>query len=170
MPILDAVPRPRASPHPSATTCGGRECSLVRDLFTLHHLMMRTADRLSAPAGLTASRWLLLAGIAHGEGSRSVSGLAESALLSVQATSRMLAAMAKEGLIARARGRGRSLSIRLTPRGRRVFDKTGALAERFERSFFRGVARGRIEDLRRDCGLLTENLRVLETELCEESR
>jgi DNA-binding MarR family transcriptional regulator len=132
--------------------------------------MMRTADRLSSPVGLTASRWLLLAGIACGGGARSGRDLAESALLSVQATRRMLAAMESEGLIARSPGRGRSLSIRLTPRGRRVFDKTGALAERFEKSFFRGLPRGRIEDLRRDCARLTTNLRSLETELCKECR
>jgi DNA-binding MarR family transcriptional regulator len=132
--------------------------------------MMRTADRLSNPVGLTASRWLLLAGIAHAEGEKSVSELADAALLSVQATSRMLAAMECEGLIARSPGRGRSLSIRLTPRGQRVFDKTGALAERFEKSFFRGLPRGRIEDLRRDCARLTTNLRSLETELCKECR
>ena len=158
------APPARRDPEP----CHGRECSLVRDLFMLHHLMMRTADRLSAPAGLTSSRWLLLAAIAMREGPRSVSDLAESALLSVQATSRMLAAMEAEGLVRRAPGRGRSLSIRLTPRGRRVFDRTGALAERFEAAFFRGLSRPRIGALRDDCARLTENLRGLETELCGE--
>lgn len=157
--------RGRASPAPGC----GRECSLVRDLFTVHHLMMRCGDRLAGSIGLTSSRWLLICAIARGGGRRSVRELSEDALLSVQNTSRMLGSLERAGLIRRAAPpEGRAQSIRLTARGERVVDQTVDLAERFERSFLRDFTEPEIERMRSACARLTENLRVLESELGEE--
>ncbi len=152
----------------------GREACLVRRVFVLHHLIMRVGDRLSAEIGLTSSRWLLLCAIGESEArgeSPTVSALSESALLSAQAVSRMLAAMEGEGLVTRSTrpGHGRAVFVSLTGIGRAALEATESLAERFEAGMLCGLNEdevGRIED---DLARLIENVTRFEQELhqCE---
>ena len=157
-----------AAPATHAAECGhGKECGLVRLLFTINTLMMRTGDRLARPVGLTSSRWLLLCAVGRAEAPRSVGDLSGDALLSVQATSRMLASMEAEGLVTRfaRRGAGRAVFVRLTAKGRRALEKTELLAERFELSFLKGFAPVELARLGGDLARLIENLQAFEAEL-----
>jgi DNA-binding MarR family transcriptional regulator len=150
--------------------CAGREACLVRQIFTLHHLMTRVGDRLSGSVGLTASRWLLLCAIGDGE-PVTVGELSERASLSVQAVSRMLAVMEGEGLVRRwsRPGSGRSVYVSLTGSGVAALGATGALAERFEAGFLRGLSEADVAELGGRIAVLIENLGVFEQELmpCE---
>lgn len=152
----------------------GREACLVRRVFVLHHLIMRVGDRLSAEIGLTSSRWLLLCGIGEAEAageSPTVTGLSETALLSAQAVSRMLAAMEGEGLLTRSTrpGHGRTVFVALTEVGRAALEATEELAERFEAGMLRGVSESEVRRIEDDLAKLIENVVGFEQELqqCE---
>lgn len=152
----------------------GREACLVRNVFVLHNMIMRVGDRLSAEIGLTSSRWLLLCAIGEAEAageSPTVSALSESALLSAQAVSRMLAAMEGEGLLTRSTrpGLGRAVFVSLTEVGRAALEATEELAERFEAGMLRGVTDDEVGRIEGDLARLIENVNGFEQELnqCE---
>lgn len=140
----------------------------------LHHLITRVGDRLSAEIGLTSSRWLLLCAIGEAEsagGAPTVGGLSDSALLSPQAVSRMLAAMEGEGLVTRTTraGHGRAVFVSLTGIGRVALEATEALAERFEAGMLGGLSEDEVRRIESDLGRLIENVTGFEQELhqCE---
>ncbi|MEL6497333.1 MAG: MarR family transcriptional regulator [Planctomycetota bacterium] len=152
----------------------GREACLVRNVFVLHNMIMRVGDRLSAEIGLTSSRWLLLCAIGEAEAageSPTVSALSESALLSAQAVSRMLAAMEGEGLLARSSrpGHGRAVFVSLTEVGRAALEATEELAERFEAGMLRGMSGGEVSRIEGDLARLIDNVNGFEQEMnrCE---
>lgn len=126
--------------------------TLLRQIYTAHHLMMRLCDRLAGPAGLTGSRWLLLHVIDHHAEPPTVSRLAEMMLLSVQNVSRMLSAMEGEGLVQRVtrRGRGRAVFVSITPAGRRALERAEHLEHGLEaavRADMGEAERRRLEDM-----------------------
>lgn len=90
-------------------------------------MLMRTADRLVAPHGLTSARWLLLAAIDRYEQDAppTLSEVSADALLSLQNVSRMVAALEADGLVERFAqpGKGRATFVRLTDAGRCARDK-----------------------------------------------
>lgn len=145
-------------------------------MFMLHHLIVRTGDRLSAEVGLTSSRWLLLCAIGEAEAEAAAGGesptvgeLSERASLSVQGVSRMLGAMEGEGLVSRSTrpGRGRAVFVSLTESGRAALEATEALAERFEAGFLRGIDGGEVASLEAWFARLISNVAALEEELIE---
>lgn len=139
----------------------------MRSVCTLHHLIMRVGDRMASGIGLTASRWLLLCAIGSSEDEPTVGVLSERAFLSVQAVSRMLAAMEDEGLVERVRrpGHGRSVFIKLTEAGQSALRATEPLAERFEAGLLRGVALAEVDEAERLLGRLAANVSALEEEI-----
>ncbi len=137
-------------------------------------MIMRIGDRLSAEIGLTASRWLLLCAVGEAEaagGSPTVSELSDSALLSAQAVSRMLAAMEGEGLLTRSTraGHGRAVFVSLTEVGRAALEATEELADRFEAGMLRGVGPEEVARIESDLARLIGNVNGFEQELnqCE---
>lgn len=174
------MPRSTGSPAQSTPACAethacaGEESALVRRLFTVNNMMMRLGDRLTAPIGLTSSRWLLLCALGRVEEPPTVRQLSEDALLSAQNVSRMLAAMEDEGLVERRTqpGSGRSLFVHLTDQGRTALEQTRELAKVFEQFFLDGINPEEVE--RTECTLqsLIDNLERFETKLeqSEESR
>jgi len=143
---------------------------LVHELFRIHHLMMRIGDRLTAPIGLTASRWMLVCALAD-LGEPTVSQLSEEALLSPQAVSRMLAAMESEGLVERGRSPddARVVTVRFTEAGQAAHRATVELAERFRGPFLEGVSDDEVAQITSALDHLTENLVRFEQRLIAEA-
>ena len=147
----------------------GREACLVRSVFTLHHLITRVADRMASGIGLTSSRWLLLCTIGSCEHEPTVGELSERASLSVQAVSRMLAAMEAEGLVIRSSrpGKGRAVFVSLTEAGLSALAATVPLAERFEAGLLRGLSSEDHAEADRLLGALIVNVLALEEEVSQ---
>lgn len=169
------VTRSQPAPNSDAEIPTGREACLVRQVFTLHHLIVRVGDRLSSEIGLTSSRWLLLCAIGEAEAggaSPTVGELSERASLSVQAVSRMLGAMEGEGLVSRSTrpGRGRAVFVSLTEAGRAALEATAELAERFEAGFLARIDEGEVASLEAWFSRLIANVSALDEELmaCDE--
>ncbi|MCA9281416.1 MAG: MarR family transcriptional regulator [Phycisphaeraceae bacterium] len=125
---------PRQSPNapPACTPAdASRHCTdpIVSRICAIHHTLMRVADRVLDPVGLTASRLMLLKRIEHAEHRPTVSWLSEQLSLSTQAVSRMVAALEDDGLVARLTraGSGRSVFVELTSRGRASLDRASAV-------------------------------------------
>lgn len=129
--------------------------------------MMRVGDRLAAPIGLTSARWLLLCAIGRDTEEPTVGSLSEEAMLSTQNVSRMLASMEDDGLVERFSkpGAGRSVFVRLTPRGQDSLNQTDALAEQFEQFFLRSMPEDRTQQLEADLDQLINNLTDMETQI-----
>ncbi len=163
-------------PHTEIQPCTTDACCervpLVFQLFQLHHLMMRIGDRLTAPLGLTSSRWILLGTIADLDEPPGIGKLSEHAMLSPQAVSRMVTTMEGEGLVERVRANhdARAVLVRLTPAGRAAAERTHQLTERFRGPFLAGCDDARIARIAADLEHLTENLARFERELAEEAR
>lgn len=147
------------------TGCPNGECGLVRPLAVLHHTMMRLADRLAAPIGLTGARWLLLSAVARAGEPCTAGQLSDEALMSVQNVSRMLAALESEGFVRRFQrpGHGRAVFAELTPKGSRAIQRTQSMADRFRRHFHAGLVPA-------DVGRIESYLQRLLRNLCEFER
>jgi DNA-binding MarR family transcriptional regulator len=153
---------------PNTTTCDCEtDAPLVHALFTIHHLMMRVGDRLTAPHGLTASRWMLLCALDRRGDSATVSDLAEEQMMSVQAISRMLVTMVDEGLVVKQNrtGFGRTAFVSLTPRGRESVSVLRRLGEGFTERFLEGFTEPGITRMQADLGRLIDNLQRFENDL-----
>lgn len=89
-------------------------------LCALNHTLMRIADRVLLPVGLTASRLMLLKRAEAATDEPTISWLSEQLSLSVQAISRMVAALEEDGLVVRRTraGAGRCVFVALTKNGR----------------------------------------------------
>jgi len=150
----------------------GQECPLVRQIFIISNVMMRLGDKLSAPIGLTSSRWLLLCAIGRIGEEASVKALSADAMLSAQNVSRMLASMEEEGLVERFTrpGHGRMVFVRLTSDGAETLEKTHELAKRFEERFLKGVSGESAEALSAELQRLLDNLESFEAELEREQQ
>jgi DNA-binding MarR family transcriptional regulator len=118
------------------------DAPFCREVFIVHNLMMRCAERYVADLGLTASRWLLLGVIQESEEPLTLTELSQDALLSVQNVSRMVAAVEADGLVHRfsREGHGRAVFVRLTERGRQVVELACARGERFCEHFLEHVS------------------------------
>lgn len=166
-----STPPQQAKTDPSAgSSCdpGSRECPLVRQIFTLNNIIMRIGDRMSAPIGLTSSRWMLLCLIERaGDSGATASGLSAEGNLSVQNVSRMLAAMESEGLLTRDRipGEGRTVYVRLTERGEAAAAATKGLAERFRAELFRDIPERDLDALAAGLDRLISNTERFERQL-----
>jgi len=153
---------------PNNTTCDCEtDAPLVHALFTIHHLMMRVGDRLTAPHGLTASRWMLLCALDRRGDSATVSDLAEEQMMSVQAISRMLVTMVDEGLVTKQNraGCGRTAFVSLTGRGHEAVSVLRQLGESFSTRFLEGLEGEGTARVQADLGRLIDNLQRYENEL-----
>ncbi len=168
--MADAITTSDATAQ-DADNCG-QECPLVRQIFTISNVMMRLGDKLSAPIGLTSSRWLLLCAIGRFGDEASVKALSADAMLSAQNVSRMLASMEEEGLVERFTrpGHGRMVFVRFTEQGRETLEKTRELAERFEKRFLKGVSGESAQALSGELSRLLENLETFEADLEREQQ
>ena len=164
---IPRVTRAQAQPVDAAAPNPDREpVPLVRELFRVHHLMMRVGDRLTAGIGLTASRWMLVCALEE-LGETTVGQLSERAMLSPQAVSRMLASMDAEGLVERGRhpDDARVVTVALTQAGLSAHRATLDLAERFRGPFLDGLTAKDAERITEDLDRLTENLARFEQRL-----
>ncbi|MEC9373237.1 MAG: MarR family transcriptional regulator, partial [Planctomycetota bacterium] len=143
---------------------------LILGFFVIHNMAMRLGDRLTAPIGLTSSRWMLLCAIGDTDEPRTITELSDDAMISVQNVSRMVAAMEREGLVRRfsKKGAGRALFVRLTPEGERAMEATRALGDRFHSEMLEGVSDEEVESLRSMLGRLIGNLERFESTLAAE--
>ena len=134
-------------------------------------MMMRTADKLAEPLGLTASRWMLLCTIGKAaEAPRSIAELSDDIRLSPQNISRMATVMEEEGLLERKRPAtgGRQVLLTLTERGQSVLEATHDLADRFNEHLMRGIDDEHILRVIGDLRVLIDNVAVLETVMAED--
>ncbi len=147
--------------------CEKYESPVIRNLFRLHHMMMRVGDRMAAPHGLTGSRWMMLCALGRSDEPRTIAELSEETLLSPQNISRMAASMAEDGLVDRfhQRGAGRSTFVCLTEAGWRAYAVTRELAEAFLGPFLDGFNTSDVERLDGDIRRLIENTHRLEQAL-----
>ncbi|HBS28445.1 MAG TPA: hypothetical protein DEB06_03110 [Phycisphaerales bacterium] len=144
-----------------------KNAPLAQRVFILHNLIMRTADRLVEPHGLTSSRWLLLGALEQFESPPTLSELSGNALLSLQNVSRMVASLEADGLVERytLAGRGRSVFVRLTARGVRTLEEAESAAVVFARGLLAGLDAPTVDDTERRLERLITNLEGLERRL-----
>jgi DNA-binding MarR family transcriptional regulator len=168
----------------ASPACGGEgpgacpdcvhDLPLIIRFFIIHNTTMRIADRLTAPLGMTSSRWLMLCAINRREedegGPPRISDLSADAMLSAQNVSRMVAAMEDEGLVERfsVPGGGRATYVRLTARGKDVIAQCDRLGERFDERFLARLSAGDVELLKNKLDLLIENLAGYEQDLARQ--
>ncbi len=148
-----------------------REAPLAQRVFIVHNQIMRVSDRLVAGMGLTSSRWLLLGALERYETPPSLSELSQNGLLTLQNVSRMVAAMEAEGLVERfsTPGKGRSVFVRMTGRGRDLLEKAAGAARRFAAGFLHGLGEEEVNQCEGLLEHLIGNLERFEKKLCEES-
>ncbi len=148
-----------------------REAPLAQRVFILHNQIMRISDRLAAPLGLTSSRWLLLGALEKYDAPPTLSELSQNGLLTLQNVSRMVAALEREGFVERFTqlGRGRSVFVRILPKGLEMLEAAEAAARRFAVGFLQGMACERVDEGERLLETLIGNLESFERELNEES-
>jgi MarR family transcriptional regulator, organic hydroperoxide resistance regulator len=137
---------------------------MARRLLTAANLLASCADRIAQPAGLTSSRWLLLAELARYSDPPTIGTLSHHLHQSTQNVSRMLSSMQDEGLVERytQTGWGRAVFVRCTQQGIDALRKTQELARELEHSFLRGFNEPRIETMCRELESLIENLSTLD--------
>jgi DNA-binding MarR family transcriptional regulator len=118
-----------------------KDAPLAREVFVLHNLMMRVADRLVMDLGLTGSRWQLLGALEAYPEAPSLTELTSDGLLTLQNVSRMVAAMEEDGLLERFQrpGGGRTVYVRVTAKGERVREEACARGKRFSAAFLEGM-------------------------------
>jgi len=135
----------------------------------IHNMAMRIGDRLTAPIGLTSSRWMLLCGLSDRDEAPTIAELSDDAMISVQNVSRMLLAMEDEGLVQRYSrpGSGRTLFVRLTDRGAEAVEATRALGDQFHEHFLAGLSESDSATLASTLDNLISNLERFEHELGE---
>lgn len=177
MTTLDSTTGSRNPGGPSACTAEGdprrwKNAPLTQRLFIIHNLMMRIGDRLVADLGLTSSRWLLLGAVEQFEQPPTLSELSNSALLSLQNVSRMVASMEADGLVRRITvpGCGRSTFVTLTDRGREVHQRAEDAARVFAAGFLEGFSESEIEETERRLERLLNNLEALESAVDQPNR
>lgn len=148
-----------------------REAPLAQRVFILHNQIMRVGDRLVAHLGLTSSRWLLLGALEKYDNPPSLSELSRHGLLTLQNVSRMVAAMEGEGMVERFSqpGRGRSVFVRILPRGLELLEQAEAAARRFAGGLLSGMPAAQVGAGEQLLEALIGNLEVFERELDEES-
>lgn len=148
-----------------------REAPLAQRLFIVHNQIMRVSDRLVAGMGLTSSRWLLLGALERYNSPPSLSELSQNGLLTLQNVSRMVAAMEAEGLVERfsTPGRGRSVFVRMTGRGRDLLERAEGAARRFSAGFLADIQEEEVDHCEGLLERLIGNLERFEHELCKES-
>jgi len=132
----------KPSPKPcSADPVRWEDAPLTREVFVLHNLMMRVADRLIVDLGLTGSRWLLLGALEGYSEAPSLTELTSDGLLTLQNVSRMVAAMEQDGLVERFQkpGGGRTVYVRITPKGERIREEACSRGKRFSAALLEGM-------------------------------
>jgi DNA-binding MarR family transcriptional regulator len=87
-----AAPEAEAEAH---TESGAALTEIVLEIFRLNGALLEIADTLSGPAGLTASRWQVLAAIA--DGPRTVAEVSRQMGLTRQGVQRLANILADEG-------------------------------------------------------------------------
>jgi len=149
-----------------------KDAPLAREVFVLHNLMMRVADRLVADLGLTASRWQLLGALETYPEPPSLTQLTSDGLLTLQNVSRMVAAMETDGLVERfqKRGGGRTVYVRLTPEGARVRDAACDRGTRFSKAFLEGMRKQDVPVMEAWIDRMVRNMERLEWALEREEQ
>ncbi len=166
----------RAAPIPVPPPCSAdpvrwKDAPLAREVFVLHNLMMRVADRLVADLGLTGSRWQLLGALVTYDEPPSLTQLTSDGLLTLQNVSRMVAAMEEDGLVERFQraGGGRTVYVRITALGERIRSEACARGTRFSESFLEGMDGSEIRSMQDRLDAMIRSMERLESVLAHEA-
>jgi DNA-binding MarR family transcriptional regulator len=118
-----------------------------------------TADALQATR-LTIGAWRVLAVTANNEGVRQVD-LVRLTSIEVSTVSRLVTRLVQLGLMARLRSTtsNREVVVRLTPKGKALFQELAPVAFELERTATRGIAKKELATARRVLSRMHENLR-----------
>jgi DNA-binding MarR family transcriptional regulator len=119
-----------------------------------------TRDALQAP-GLTIGAWRVLAVTANNEGVRQVD-LVRLTSIEVSTVSRLVTRLVQLGLMARSRSTtsNREVVVRLTPKGKALFQELAPVAFELEKIATRGIAKKELAIARRVLSRMHENLRA----------
>ncbi len=159
-----------AAGHGACCPDSVHDLPLIIRFFIIHNTTMRIGDRLTAPLGMTGSRWLMLCAIhRHGENPPRISDLSADAMLSAQNVSRMVVSLEEEGLVDRftIQGGGRATYVKLTPKGEKIIEECDRLGERFDEWFLARLTEDDVELLKQKLDLLIENIAAFERYLDE---
>jgi DNA-binding MarR family transcriptional regulator len=139
---------------PSRTEAGTALTDLVMTVFRLNGDFLEAAEAIAAPAGLTAARWQVLAGIL--DKPRSVAEIARRMGLARQSVQRLADILVLEGFAAYAENpfHRRAKLLVLTGEGRAAFPRLAGRQHAWANAISDGMAVERI----RAC---TDTLRVL---------
>ena len=118
-----------------------------------------TADALQA-THLTIGAWRVLAVTANNEGVRQVD-LVRLTSIEVSTVSRLVTRLVQLGLMARSRSTtsNREVVVRLTPKGKALFQELAPVAFELEKTATRGIAKKELAIARRVLSQMHENLR-----------
>ena len=118
-----------------------------------------TADALRTPQ-LTIGAWRVLAVTANNEGVRQVD-LVRLTSIEVSTVSRLVTRLVQLGLMARSRSitSNREVVVRLTSKGKALFEELAPVAFELEKTATRGIARKELAVARRVLAQMHENLR-----------
>jgi DNA-binding MarR family transcriptional regulator len=117
-----------------------------------------TADVLQTPQ-LTIGAWRVLAVTANNEGVRQVD-LVRLTSIEVSTVSRLVTRLVQLGLMARSRSTtsNREVVVRLTPKGKALFQELAPVAFELEKTATRGIAKKELAIARRVLSQMHENL------------
>jgi MarR family transcriptional regulator, organic hydroperoxide resistance regulator len=136
----------------------------------LPYLINRAGVRLAvnfagdiAATGVGIQEWRVLAALAA-EGEQRLSDLASLTSIDLSTLSRLVGRMARQRLVARARGAGdrRERRIRLTAKGKRTMRAIMPTAMRYERVALAGIGAAETRSLKRLLSRIYANLDALE--------
>jgi MarR family transcriptional regulator, organic hydroperoxide resistance regulator len=123
------------------------------------------------PFGITIEKWRVLSVLMTAQG-QSVSELARATSIEISRLSHLLNRMARQGLVgrARAKGDGRVVTVRLTPRGRALALKILPMALQYEVSAFKGFSDAERDALKTMLKRVRANLDSIEAEIAAPAR
>ncbi len=152
----------------AAPLCGapvdGCADPLVARVCALHHTLMRVADRVLAPGGLTASRLMLLKRVESAGEPPTVTWLSGQLALSTQAVSRMVGMLERQKLVRRRSrtGGGRSVFVELTAPGRHAIEEATVLLAEVSSELRTGMDLDRVHALESGLDLMLKNLKAFD--------
>lgn len=125
--------------------------SLPMALLRAREAVMRRFRPILAEHGLTEQQWRVLRALADSDVAQSVGELSTRTFLLGPSLSRMLAALERRGLVARAvhADDARRAAVRLTAGGRRLVETIAPRSEAEYRSIERRFAPGELDELYR---------------------
>jgi DNA-binding MarR family transcriptional regulator len=136
-----------------------RRLLFLSTLFADRLMLFR--DTIAESVQLSGNQYVILLAIAHaqGQGGTTVRDVAKYALMASTHVTTQVGFLVKKGLVKKDahESDGRSVILRLTPKGEDVMRKIAPLRQEFNDAFFEGVTRGMLVSTEKFLNRVTQN-------------